>query len=125
MIATFIVDEAGFLRVADRRSEHVVCARGSRVRAAGEIRFGFNEKRVTIVAVSNQSTGYCPEPESWPAVAAALTAAGLPAPTGFSLACIFRMCPSCGSINLVKDGVFVCEVCAGELPAAYNCQSEE
>src|SRR5215467_7378741 len=37
VIATFIVDAAGTLFVADRRSEHVACAAGQPVRSAGEM----------------------------------------------------------------------------------------
>src|SRR5262249_3601673 len=77
VIATRVVDGAGTLRVADRRSEHVACAGRQPVRSAGEITFRVAGGSVSVAAVSNQSTGYCPEPESWPAVAAALTAAGL------------------------------------------------
>lgn len=121
VIATFVVDAAGVLLVADRRSEHVACAGGQPVRSAGEITFAVGWG-VEVAAVSNQSTGYCPEPESWPAVAAALTAAGLELPTGFALACDFRRCVGCGSLTLVKGGVFECGVCGADLPPAYNCQ---
>src|SRR5262245_49300957 len=62
LIVTYIVDEFGVLRIADRRSEHVVCAGGRQVRAAGEMTFKFDKQRVTVTSVSNQSTGYCPEP---------------------------------------------------------------
>jgi hypothetical protein len=72
------------------------------------------------VSVSNQSTGYCPEPESWPAVALALRAAGLNAPDGYSPALIFRRCLACSSKNIVKDGVFVCGVCESDLPEQWN-----
>ena len=34
---TFVVDERGALRVADRRSEHVACAGGGVVFSAGEL----------------------------------------------------------------------------------------
>jgi hypothetical protein len=124
VIATFVVDTFGVLRIADRRSEHVACAGGQPVRSAGEITFAV-EATVEVVVVSNQSTGYCPEPQSWPAVAAALSAAGLEPPPGFIPACVFRRCPACGNINVVKDDLFECGVCAAELPAAYNCQASE
>jgi hypothetical protein len=124
VIATFVVDAAGALRLADRRSEHLACAGGGPVRSAGEITLDLSAAPVAVVAVSNQSTGYCPEPESWPAVAAALRAAGLAPPEEFSLACAFRLCVQCGSIGLVKDGVFECVVCEAELPRTYNCQGE-
>ena len=74
VIATFVVSGSGLLRVADRRSEHVACAGGEPIRSAGEMTFAIGPS-VEIIEVSNQSTGYCPEPESWPAVAAALESA--------------------------------------------------
>ena len=122
VIVTFVVDDAGVLKVADRRSEHLVCAGGAHVRSAGEMTFAIHGGEVSVPAVSNQSTGYCPEPESWPAVAEALAIAELSAPVGFSFACVFRLCTVCGSKNLIKEGVFECGVCGRELPARYNCQ---
>jgi hypothetical protein len=121
IIATFVIDATGVLLVADRRSEHVVCAGGRLVQSAGEITFSI-DKEVEVVAVSNQSTGYCPEPESWMNVAAALLAAGMDPPVGFDLACEFRRCVQCGSLTLVKNAAFDCAECGAELPALYNCQ---
>jgi hypothetical protein len=109
--ATFTVDLDGWLLVAPRRSEHVACASGARVLAAGEMIF--SEGRV--VSVTNQSTGYCPDPACWPAMAEALARAGLPAPDGWTTAFVFRVC-TCGQVNLVKDGWFVCAVCGAGLP---------
>jgi hypothetical protein len=123
VIATFIIGEAGLLRVADRRSEHVACAGGGPVQSAGEITFALGKGKAGVAAVSNQSTGFCPEPESWPAVEATLRLAGLSAPDGFSPACAFRHCPKCGGINVVKDAVFECGVCGTPLPEAWNCDS--
>src|SRR5262249_23669735 len=74
---TFVVDEDGFLRIADRGSEHVACAGGRSVLSAGEMFFLANDV-VRVEEVSNQSTGYCPQPESWPAVASALDRLGIP-----------------------------------------------
>jgi hypothetical protein len=121
---TFVVDPAGQLLIADRCSEHVACAGGRAVRCAGEMTFELG-RGIDVVEISNQSVGYCPEPESWPAVAEALSRAGLPAPDGFALVCVFRRCGRCGSLNVVKGGAFECEMCAAELSAAYNVQSEE
>ena len=121
--ATFVVDEGGVLRIADRHSEHVRCAGRRPVLSAGEITFEVRGGSVAVASVSNQSTGYCPEPESWPAVAAALSAAGFTPPDGFALACVFRLCPKCGHKNLVKEGVFECGLCGADLPAEYNCQT--
>lgn len=124
VIATFVVDSNGVFRLADRRSEHVACAGGGPVRSAGEVTFAIDDN-VEVIAISNQSTGYCPEPESWSTVAAALSTAGFELPAGFTLACHFRICLGCGAKNLVKDSVFECGVCHTDLPAAYNCQEPE
>src|SRR5688572_25409793 len=65
LTATFVVDGEGTLRLAPRRSEHIACAAGGAVLSAGEITFSQNDE---VVEITNQSTGFCPEPESWPAV---------------------------------------------------------
>ena len=119
---TFVVLPDG-LWVADRHSEHVSCARGAAVLSAGEMTLSAAGRRpaaVEAVHVTNQSTGYCPEPASWPAVAAALDAAGIAHPGGFSAEMAFRRCPACAAINLVKDGWFACDVCGAGLPAGWN-----
>src|SRR4051794_32328427 len=72
--ATFVIDTNGILLIADRRSEHVACAGRKPVLSAGEISFAVGSG-VEVVCITNQSTGYCPEPESWPAVAQALSRA--------------------------------------------------
>ena len=118
---TFIIDREGSLLIADRRSEHVACAGGNSVRSAGEMTFSVGHI-IEVVEISNQSTGYCPEPESWPEVAAALSAAGLVAPSGFTLECLFRRCTGCGDISLVKDNHFKCPACSGDLSRDYNVQ---
>jgi hypothetical protein len=122
--ATFVVDESGRLLMADRHSEHVACAGGRTVWSAGEIRVAITGGQISVIRVSNQSTGYCPELDSWPEVVAALRAAGLEPPAGFDPACEFRRCVSCGERSLVKDGAFECLLCGAELPAEYNCQPE-
>lgn len=126
---TYIVDPEGALRVASRRSEHVACAGGGDVLAAGELtavlapaKKGVRECR--IVDISNQSTGYCPAPTSWDAVAESLDNAGILRPDGFTFVAIFRRCPSCRERNLVKDGVFECALCAAELPTEWNFRTE-
>ena len=117
--ATFVVALDGFLRLASRRSEHVACAAGQPVLSAGEIFFAPGPPG-RAVAVSNQSTGYCPEPESWPAVAEAFERAGLQHPGQFTNAFIFRRCAACGQRNLVKEAVFTCAVCNADLPRDWN-----
>lgn len=110
---TFVVDLEGVLRVAPRRSEHVACAAGRPVLSAGEITFHDDH---TVTEISNQSTGYCPAPASWPAVAAALDRAGLHHPGRFTVPIVFRHCPECGERNLVKDDHYVCALCDADLP---------
>jgi hypothetical protein len=117
---TFVVDEEGFLRVADRRSEHIACSDGRPVLSAGEIFFRVSASGPEVVEVSNQSTGFCPEPASWPAVAAALDRLGIPHPGRFTREVIFRHCPVCGERNVVKDGWFICELCGADLPTDWN-----
>lgn len=138
---TFVVDVTGVLRLAPRHSEHVACADGRDVLAAGEITFfragpwkagagrevgqeaggGESAGRDWMVGeVTNQSTGYCPDPDSWPAVAEALDRAGLPHPDDFTAALLFRRCPDCLERNVVRDGDFSCALCGAELPRWWN-----
>lgn len=117
---TFVIDRAGALRLADRHSEHVACAGGGPVRSAGELTFALTGEQVRLTAASNQSTGFCPEPESWSDVQAALDTLGLPHPGAFTSAFLFRRCPACGQINLIKDDIFQCDACDAELPRAWN-----
>lgn len=116
---TFVVLPNG-LWLADRHSEHVACARGAPALSAGEVTFEPDGREWFVAHVTNQSTGYCPEPESWPAVEAALDAAGIPHPGGFSAEMVFRRCPACAATNIVKDGWFACDVCGADLPRAWN-----
>ncbi|WP_394833009.1 hypothetical protein LVJ94_41555 [Pendulispora rubella] len=117
--ATFVVRRDGYLYLASRRSEHVACASGDAVLGAGEIFFS-SDDTPRVVAVSNLSTGYCPEPECWPAIRDALEGAGIPHPREFSSAFIFRRCPNCFERNLIKDDVFVCDICDTALPRTWN-----
>jgi hypothetical protein len=79
----------------------------------------FDTNTGKLLVVSNQSTGYCPEPESWPAVEAALNAIGVDHSGRFDPAIIFRLC-SCGQRNIVKDDNYVCPVCGSGLPRYWN-----
>jgi hypothetical protein len=123
--ATFVVTEEGVLALADRHSEHVACAGGKRARSAGEMFFARGADGWEVQEVSNQSAGYCPEPESWLEVAAALEQVPLPHPGGFTDVCLFRRCPDCHQLNLIKEGVFVCAVCGAEVPQAWNCDNAD
>ena len=118
--ATFVVDLGGELWIADRHSEHVHCARGGSVLAAGEITFIAQGNYISVVSVTNQSTGYCPEPESWQAVQPILTSIFADVPENFTVAFIFRCCPQCDTINIIKEDIWECAFCNGELPMVRN-----
>ena len=118
--ATYVVDLDGRLLLAPRRSEHVACASGGEVLAAGEIRFRRTADAIDVVAVSNLSSGYCPDTSCWPAVERAIRLAGLPPPGSLSSEIIWRRCTSCQEKSLVKENWFVCVFCDAELPAGRN-----
>jgi len=118
--ATFVIDPQGDLLLANRRSEHVACAGGGPVLSAGEMFFLVEGDRAEVAEASNQSTGFCPEPESWPTVAAALDRVGVAHPGRFTTEIVFRRCERCGERNVVKDGWFACGVCGAELPPRWN-----
>jgi hypothetical protein len=117
---TFVVGLGGQLRLGPRRSEHVDCAAGQPVLAAGEVLFTREGARWLVSEISNQSTGYCPDPASWPAVASALDRIGLAHPGDFTHKFVFRRCPACGQLKIVRDGSFACAVCDGALPERWN-----
>ncbi|MFF7469404.1 hypothetical protein [Streptomyces sp. NPDC008092] len=117
---TYVVGIDGLLRLAPRRSEHVACAGGAAVLGAGEITFVREAGRRVVGEVSNQSTGYCPDVTSWPAVARALDRIPLGRPTAFTHEIVFRRCPACAEHNIVREADFVCVFCGGELPQAWN-----
>ena len=116
---TFVVPGDRKLRVAPRRSEHVACARGEDVLAAGEL-VARLAPVLEVVGASNLSTGYCPEPSCWEAAKSALCELSIPGPPELTFACTFRRCPACGERNLVKDDWFFCAVCDTPLPQEWN-----
>ncbi|MET8832761.1 hypothetical protein ABZV78_02420 [Micromonospora sp. NPDC004540] len=113
---TYVIDPAGSLRLAPRHSEHVACAGGGEVLGAGEIAFAGERGGWIVTEVSNHSTGYCPDPTSWVAVAGALDRAGIDRPEDFTVAVVFRRCLDFGERNLVRDGDYICALCGAELP---------
>jgi len=118
--ATYIIDTEGKLWLADQRSEHVACALGQDVLAAGEITVCAEGEHVYVLAVSNQSTGYCPKPESWWAIGEALDHLEVPHPSSFTSVFIVRHCDACGMTNIVKDGRYECAVCGSTLSREWN-----
>lgn len=120
VVATFIIDLNQQLWIADQRSEHVRCAAGKHVLSAGEMTFAVQGNHVEVVEVTNQSTGYCPEPESWESVAIALMKTGLSFPSEFTTAYLFRRCDNCGTTNIIKDMWFECGVCQAPLSQQWN-----
>ncbi|MGI5508728.1 hypothetical protein [Streptomyces sp. CA-106131] len=122
---TFVVDTAGVLRLAPRRSEHVACAGGESVLSAGEIGFIREAGRWLVGHVSNHSTGYCPDVSSWSAVAQALDCVGLRRPSGFTHEVVFRRCPDCQERNIVREDYFVCVFCGSDLPDGWNVDSDQ
>ena len=120
--ATYVVSRGGVLLVAPRRSEHVACAGGEPVLAAGEICFSTNG---AVVAITNNSTGYCPSEGCWEPVRSALDRAELPRPEGFTFVATFRRCPRCGERNLVKEDWYVCAICDADLPSEWNLDWED
>jgi hypothetical protein len=117
---TFVVMLDGVLWLAPRRSEHVALARGRDVLAAGEMTFVRVGSGWQVAEVTNQSTGYCPDPDSWPAVGRALDGLGIPHPDDFTERVVFRRCPACGQRNIVREDDFVCALCDGVLPVEWN-----
>jgi hypothetical protein len=111
----------GELLLAPRRSEHVACAGGRDVLAAGELRF---DSAGVVVEASNQSTGYCPPESCWAHLQTALDRACIPRPAGFTFEVHFRRCPRCGEHNLVKDGWYVCTFCDEDLPVTWNLEGD-
>jgi hypothetical protein len=120
VVATFIIDTIGNLWIADRHSEHYVCAQGKNVLSAGEITFLIHGQNIEVIEITNQSTGYCPEPESWSVVDEVLSKATIIHPQGFTHEFIFRRCQRCLSKNVVKEGWFMCGVCGEELNQEWN-----
>jgi hypothetical protein len=116
---TFVVSLDGQLRLAARRSEHVDCAAGRRCWPPVRCFFA-GRGRVVRHRDQQPAAGYCPDPDSWLALARTLDLLGLAHPGGFTHTVIFRRCPACGQLNIVRDGDFDCAVCDSPLPAQRN-----
>ena len=119
-VATYTIGIDRLFRVADRHSEHVACAGGGPVVGAGEVGFAFEAGCLIVSDISNQSTGFCPDLDSWDQVRQTLDDIPLPHPGGFTAAFVFRLCPKCGERNLVKEDWFYCALCDADLPGRWN-----
>jgi hypothetical protein len=117
---TFVVALDGLLRLAPRRSEHVACAGGADVTAAGEMGFARGAGRWAVDEVTNHSTGYCPDLDSWRAVVPPPPRAGVEHPGRFTHEVVFRRCEECGERSIVREADFVCVFCGSELPVEWN-----
>jgi hypothetical protein len=53
-------------------------------------------------------------------VARALDQAGLVHPDDFTQEVVFRRCPECRELNVVREGFFVCAFCESDLPTEWN-----
>jgi hypothetical protein len=123
VVATFVINLNGDLLLADRHSEHVACAGGEPVLSAGEIFITWDKDKFEISDVTNQSTGYCPEIESWQYVEAALNKISIDHPSSFTTKFSFRRCSYCCQVNIIKNGSFICLVCNSTLPDEWNLAS--
>lgn len=123
--STFILDLHAQLYVSHRRTEHVACARCQPVLAAGEITFLEDDAVCSIERVTNQSTGYCPDPSSWKALEPVLRAIGLSFPSYFTPAFDFRRCPKCLQLCMFKENEETCLVCDFPLPLSWNIDAFE
>ena len=85
--------------------------------AAGGVLFRGTGAGWSVIEISNQSAGYCPDPDSWPALARTPDRLGLAHPGGFTHNVVFRRCPACGQPSIVRESDFACAVCDSPLPA--------
>ncbi len=123
IVATFVVKKDKCLYLADRHEEHFNCAGGAPVLSAGEITFYVTSAEFEVTALTNQSTGYCPEPKTRKVVCKALKKAGIAGIDNFTTEFEFRKCTQCDSLNVVKEDWFVCAVCDSDLSKSWNLHS--
>ena len=120
IVATFVIDRDGNLRLAERHSEHIACAGGQAVLSAGEIFISWDKNSIEVSDITNQSTGFCPELASWKYVEYALDKLSIERPSHFTHKFTFRRCDYCAQINIIKDDMFICQVCNSDLSDKWN-----
>jgi hypothetical protein len=73
------------------------------VLAPGEVLFETDSNAWAVERSATSRPGYLPEPGLLASVATALDRLGLVHPAGFTNPIIFRVCPTCWAINVVRD----------------------
>ncbi len=114
VVLTYIISMEGKLFISDRHSEHVQCAFGAEVLSAGELTLVLEGEDIEVIDLSNQSTGYCPSVQSWPAVQQALDEIGLEHPGEFTFPIVFGRCLSCNHNAIIKEGHTECSSCGND-----------
>ena len=97
-----------------------MCAGGKKVLSAGEITFNFEKAIVSVIEISNESTGYCPKPDSWEVIELVFNRLKIAHPKYFTSAFEFRLCEYCLTKNLIKEEVYECAVCGTNLDLNWN-----
>ena len=111
LTVTYVINEEKQLLIADRHSEHVQCAFGQPVLAAGELTIEVDKQHVEIFEISNQSTGYCPHVNSWSVVEEVLSKMGMVYPDYFTSAFTFGYCDTCQKPSILKGFDDNCSRC--------------
>ena len=90
----------------------------------GEIFFSDNSCNLEVVEITNQSTGYCPKPDSWKFLAKELDRIPVFDPGKFTTHFLFRRCLVCNQVNIIKNNLFSCAVCNASLSKTWNCDNQ-
>ncbi|MFC5599881.1 hypothetical protein [Deinococcus cellulosilyticus] len=114
---TYVVLTSGELRMAERQTEHVACAEGGPVLAAGEMSFEIHKREMHITGLSNLSTGFCPEVGCLEQVLVLLSSLQVDLSVCNIYLFEFRRCQS---TNVMKYRDPFCVVCDAPLPEKWN-----
>jgi hypothetical protein len=116
----FIVELRHRLWLAPRGSEHVACAAGLDVLAAGEMGFLNVTGRWRVREVTQPLHRILPGARVVASGRHALDHGGIPHPHRYTGQVTFRRCMNCRCTNIVRDEVFVCALCDKALPTHWN-----